>query len=68
MGEVEQQQHEKQHAVVGTSKGYLDTLSEGEVVRKSTWEVYKGLVEKVVKEVKHQNEIDCELELFVFFE
>jgi hypothetical protein len=68
IGEVEQQQHKEQHAVVGTSKGYLDTLSEGEVMRKSTWEVYKGLVEKVVKEVKHQNEIDCELELFVFFE
>ncbi len=38
----------------GTAREYLDTLSE---VRKSTWEVYKGQVEKA-KEIKH-DEIDC---------
>ncbi|KAL7451279.1 hypothetical protein ACHAWC_003101, partial [Mediolabrus comicus] len=37
----------------GTAREYLDTLSE---VRKSTWEVYKGQVEKA-KEIKH-DEVD----------
>jgi len=52
-GEGEEQQHKH------PSKGYLDTLSEEQLL-KSSWEVYKGQVEKVKKETKHQNEVECE--------
>lgn len=47
-------EHTHQDLSRGTAREYLDTLSE---VRKSTWEVYKGQVEKA-KEIKH-DEVDC---------
>ena len=47
-------EHTHQELSGGTAREYLDTLSE---VRKSTWEVYKGQVEKA-KEIKH-DEVDC---------
>jgi hypothetical protein len=46
-------EHTHQDLSGGTAREYLDTLSE---VRKSTWEVYKGQVEKA-KEIKH-DEVD----------
>ena len=52
-------EHTHQDLSGGTAREYLDTLSE---VRKSTWEVYKGQVEKA-KEIKH-DEVDCK-SLFV---
>ena len=47
-------EHTHQDLSGGTAREYLDTLSE---VRKSTWDDYKGQVEKA-KEIKH-DEVDC---------
>ncbi len=47
-------EHTHQDVSGGTAREYLDTLSE---VRKSTWDDYKGQVEKA-KEIKH-DEVDC---------
>jgi hypothetical protein len=54
-------EHTHQDLSGGTAREYLDTLSE---VRKSTWEVYKGQVEKA-KEIKH-DEVDCKNYMRVF--
>ena len=60
-GEVEELYKQRQRqGQGGTTKGYLDTLSDDEATTKSsTWGVYKDQVEKAQKEMKHEDEVDC---------
>ena len=55
-GEEEGSAHQQQGGG-GTTKGYLDTLSED--ATKSTWGVYKDQVAKAKEEMKHEDEVDC---------